>query len=90
MWSGAGPFGNLFISDCNNGLIREVGTNGIITTVAGTDGPNYPGGGGSATNAILFSPSGVAVDATGNLFIADHFKSASAKWSRMGLSPRGR
>jgi sugar lactone lactonase YvrE len=61
--------GNLFIDDQNNGLIRKVDLNGIITTVAG-GGTNYPGDGGAATNASL-SPSGVAVDASGNLFIDD-------------------
>src|ERR1019366_9776569 len=45
--------------------------NGIITTVAGNGTNGYSGDGGAATNAELFSPTGVAVDATGNLFIAD-------------------
>jgi sugar lactone lactonase YvrE len=62
--------GNLFIADFNNNRIRKVGTNGIITTVAG-GGIDYPGDGGAATNASLCNPSGVAVDAFGNLFIAD-------------------
>ncbi len=52
-----------------------MGINGIITTVAGNGYDNglgpYFGDGGAATNAELFRPSGVAVDATGNLFIAD-------------------
>ena len=62
--------GNLFIADNYNDCIREVGTNGIITTVAGGGG-NYPGDGGAATSAELYEPVGIAVDATGNLFIAD-------------------
>jgi hypothetical protein len=51
----------------------KVGRDGIITTVAGMAyGPaGYSGDGGAATNAELFSPSGVAVDSAGNLFIAD-------------------
>jgi sugar lactone lactonase YvrE len=64
--------GNLFIADSSNSRVRKVGTNGIITTVAG-GGPNYPGDGGAATNAELNAPTGVAVDASGNLFIADTF-----------------
>ena len=62
--------GNLFIADSNNGRIRKVNVNGIITTVAG-GGANYPGNGGAATNAVLYAPTGVAVDASGNLFLAD-------------------
>ncbi len=63
--------GNLFIADFGNNVIREVGTNGIITTMAGNEVYGYSGDGGPATNASLASPSGVAVDANGNLFIAD-------------------
>ena len=68
--------GNVFIADPYNNRIREVRSNGIITTVAG-NGPNYPargsyaGDGGQATNASLNGPEGVALDASGNLFIAD-------------------
>jgi sugar lactone lactonase YvrE len=62
--------GNLFIADSGNSRIRKVGTNGIITTVAG-NGTGYSGDGGAATNAGLYGPDGVTVDATGNLFIAD-------------------
>ena len=63
--------GNLFIADTYNNRIRKVGTNGIISTVAGNGSQTYAGDGGLATNASLSSPSGVAVDAGGNLFIAD-------------------
>jgi hypothetical protein len=73
-------FGNLFIADYNNFRIREVGTNGIITTVAGNGTPGYSGDGGPATNATLNFPAGVAVDAFGNLFIADYNNVSSAKF----------
>jgi uncharacterized protein (TIGR03437 family) len=66
--------GNLLIADSGNNRIRKVNSNGIITTVAGS-GSNKVGGfsgdGGPATSAALRAPSGVAVDATGNLIIAD-------------------
>ena len=55
-----------------------MGTNGIITTVAG-NGAGGLGDGGAATNASLNMPNGVAVDAYGNLFIADDGNNASAK-----------
>ncbi|HWD20016.1 MAG TPA: hypothetical protein VHB20_12130 [Verrucomicrobiae bacterium] len=63
--------GNLFFADYGNGRIREVGTNGIITTVAGNGTNGFFGDGGPATNAALNYPLGVVVDGSGNLFIAD-------------------
>ncbi len=62
--------GNLFIADTANSRVRKVSPSGIITTVAG-GAANGPGDGGPATSAQLFAPHGVAVDAAGNLFIAD-------------------
>ena len=63
--------GDLFIADSDNYRVREVGTNGIITTVAGNGSSTYAGDGGAATNASLVYPYGVAVDNLGNLYIAD-------------------
>jgi len=63
--------GNLFIADLGNNRIREVDTNGIITTVAGDGNAGYFGDGGAATNASLDNPYGVTADGLGNLFIAD-------------------
>jgi N-acetylneuraminic acid mutarotase len=64
--------GNLYIVDVNNDRIRKVtASTGIITTVAGNGTWGYSGDGGTATSAELFSPFGVAVDASGNLYIAD-------------------
>ena len=65
-------FGNLYIADNNNNRIRRLATNGIITTVAGNVSAGHSGDGGAATNASLTNPSGVAFDAFGNLYIADH------------------
>jgi len=64
--------GNLFIADYNNSRIRVVTPNGMITTVAGTGYFGYDGDGGPATNAQLCFPSGVAVDAMGDVYIADN------------------
>jgi sugar lactone lactonase YvrE len=63
--------GNLFIADTGNNRIRKVDTNGIITTVAGNSSPGFSGDGGAATNASLREPQGLAMDANGNLLIAD-------------------
>jgi uncharacterized protein (TIGR03437 family) len=62
--------GNLYIPDPGNNRIRKV-SNGVITTVAGNGTKGYGGDSGPATNAELSSPGAVAVDAAGNLYIAD-------------------
>jgi hypothetical protein len=64
-------WGNLFIADWHNFRIRKISTNGIITTVAGTNSGGFAGDGGLAVNAKLSPPNAVAVDGCGNLFIAD-------------------
>ena len=63
--------GNLFIADTGNNCIRKVTPAGIITTVAGNGTAGFGGDGRAATSAQLDSPSGIAIDGTGNLFIAD-------------------
>jgi sugar lactone lactonase YvrE len=64
--------GNLYFCDVNNNVVRKInGSTGVITTVAGNGSQGFSGDGGSATSAQLGSPSGVAVDASGNLYIAD-------------------
>lgn len=70
--------GNLYIADQGNNLVRKVtALTGIITTVAGggtgASGADGLGDGGVATNALLYGPADVAVDANGNLYIADSF-----------------
>jgi sugar lactone lactonase YvrE len=63
--------GNLYIADSGDHLIREVDLTGIINTVAGSGQEGFSGDGGPAIQAQLDTPSGVAVDANGNLYIAD-------------------
>jgi sugar lactone lactonase YvrE len=68
------PQDDLFIADFPNQRIRRVdGTTGIISTVAGNGTSGFSGDGGPAISAELFQPWGVALDAHGNLFIADEF-----------------
>ncbi len=69
--------GNLLIVDSGNARIRRVNTqSGTITTIAGTDGfGDESGDGGPARNATLRTPSGIAVDGQGNIFIATYFGS---------------
>ena len=63
--------GNLYICDTNNHRVRKVTPDGNITTVAGTGTASYSGDGGAATSATLNTPSGIAVDSAGNIYIAD-------------------
>ncbi len=77
-------FGNLFIADTGNAVVRKVEVNGIITTLAGNGSPGFSGEGGAATNASLGSPSGVSVDGLGNVFIADRGNQCVDK-----VDPRG-
>jgi len=63
---------NVYICDFGNAVIRKISAaTGIITTVAGNGLSGYAGDGGPAVNAKLLAPSGIAVDASGNIFIAD-------------------
>lgn len=66
-----GPDGSLYIADTWNNRIRQVRTDGVITTVAGTGTRGYGGDGFPATEAQLNLPSGVAVGSDGSIFIAD-------------------
>ena len=61
--------GNVYIADTGNHRIRKVTPQGIISTVAGSDPAR--GDNGPATEARLFQPSGIARDASGNVYIAD-------------------
>ena len=66
--------GNIFISDSNNSRIRkaDLGAN-TISTVAGTGIWGYNGDGIQANTAWLYYPQQIAIDASGNLFIADYY-----------------
>ena len=64
--------GDLFIVDYSTTVVREVNhATGLITTIAGNGTAGYSGDNGQATAAELNGPNGIAVDAAGDLFIAD-------------------
>lgn len=72
--------GNLYIADTGNNKIRKVDASGNISTVAGRgDFLGELGDGGSALDAGLSSPTGVAVDDDGNLYIADKYNNRIRK-----------
>lgn len=77
--------GNFYISDRGNSVIRMVNSAGIITTFAGTNKAAYGGDGGPATAAQLFQPYQLALDQSGNLYIADWGNSRVRKINSGGI-----
>ena len=63
--------GNMYITDFNNNRVRKISPSGIITTIAGCENPGYSGDGGPATAAKLAGPSGIVLDASGNIYFAE-------------------
>lgn len=87
-----GPFGvavdaagNIYIADTNNNRIRRVDAKGIISTVAGSDTFGFGGDGGPATAATLYAPENIALDALGNLYIADWGNARVRMVNRAGM-----
>jgi len=76
--------GNLYIADRGN-YIRKVNTNGIISTIGGIGTAGYSGDGGPATAAEFNDPIGIAVDANGNVFIADNNNNRIRKINTTGI-----
>ena len=62
--------GDLYIVESFHHVVRRVDAAGMITTVAGNGRRGYSGDGGPATEAALFHPRDVAVDAVGNIYVA--------------------
>jgi uncharacterized protein (TIGR03437 family) len=67
VWDSAG---NLYIADANNNRVRKVTPSGIISTIAGNGSSIVSGDGGAAISAGIDGPAALAVDSSGNLFIA--------------------
>jgi len=75
-----GPDGTVYIADANNHCVRAVDPDGVITTAAGVCGePGLAGDFGPATEALLNTPFGVAVDGDGVLYVADTYNSRIAR-----------
>ena len=66
--------GVMYIAQLQDGRIRRVGTDGIITTIAGASGRGVSGDGGPATAAMLNAPTGLALDSAGDLYISDNYR----------------
>jgi uncharacterized protein (TIGR03437 family) len=63
--------GNLYIADIGNNRVRKLAPDGTITTVAGNGNPGYSGDGGQAVSAEVMPLSGLTLDGSGNLYIAE-------------------
>jgi sugar lactone lactonase YvrE len=75
--------GNLFVTDRNNGVIRKITPAGGVTTFAGAAG-TFGGADGTGSAARFAAPDGIAIDASGNLYISD-----SAYHTIRKISPAG-
>lgn len=78
-------YGNVYLADGGNNRVRKVTADGVINTIAGTGMPGYNGDGIAATAAQLNSPYGVAVDDTGNVYIADMYNRRIRKVNTAGI-----
>jgi sugar lactone lactonase YvrE len=70
--------GNVFVADAGNSTIRKITPGGVVTTLAGTAG-SYGGADGTGAAALFNEPEGVAVDGSGNVFVADAGKSSTIR-----------
>jgi len=80
--------GNIYVADTGNNRIRKITPDGTVTTLAGSDSPGLGGGGladGVGAQAQFRLPVGIAVDASGNVYVADTGNNRIRK-----ISPDGR
>ncbi|GCD47380.1 NHL repeat-containing protein [Streptomyces paromomycinus] len=77
--------GNLYVSEVNNHRVRKVGTDGVISTIAGTGTYGLSGDGGPATAAQLAQPLGIAVDGAGNVYVAEWANGRVRKVTPQGI-----
>ena len=79
-------FGNIYISDYGNNRIRKVdGVTGYISTIVGNGTPGYGGDGGAAISASINMPTGITIDSTRNIYIADYGNNRIRKVNFTGI-----
>ncbi len=77
-------FGNLYVSDYNNDIIRKITPDGLVITIAGSNGtPGFVNGQG--TSALFSGPGYMAIDGAGNLYVSDVGNNAIRMISPAGL-----
>lgn len=77
--------GNIYFADCGNCVLRKINTLGNIDRFAGNGGPGFSGDGGQATDAELNSPTGIALDVSGNIYLADCLNNRVRKVNTSGV-----
>lgn len=78
--------GNLFVADTGNCTVRKVTQDGTVTTIGGL--PGVKGGvNGIGTNGLFVSPAGLAVDAAGNVYVADAGNNCIVKGTPISVEP---
>ena len=77
--------GSIYIADTGNARIRKAGADGNISTVAGNGLFRTGGDGGAATSAVLYQPTGLAVDSAGNFYISEQVHHRVRKVSPDGI-----
>lgn len=76
--------GNVFVADLANQLIRKITPGGVVTTLAGSAG-KYGSTNGAGTAALFSGPNGIAVDKTGNVYVADYGNNLIRKITSWGV-----
>jgi len=75
--------GNIYVSDSNNSTIRKIGAGGVVTTLAGSPGQTGSAD-GLGSSARFNAPVGLAVDVSGNIYVADFGNSTVRKVTPAG------
>ena len=76
--------GNVYVSDTANNVIRKITVGRVVTTLAGSPG-NAGKTDGNGSDARFWSPQGLTVDSTGNIYVADTSNNGIRKITPMGV-----